>query len=305
MFEDIQGHETWASCEKVKKGWSSDDKYLIVTKTGEKLLLRVNDIEKYDAKKKEYEIVQKFSKLGINMSMPVDFGTCNFGEKVYMLLTWVEGKDLEAVLPTLSESDQYFLGREAGSVLKKLHSVEVVSEDYPVTTKKDKKLKQLKAYEDSDLRVLGDEVVIKYVRSNIDAIWHKNPVYIHGDFHPGNLIFTEDGDIGVIDFNRWEAGDPYEEFYKTELYATETSIPFCIGLIDEYFNDNIPQNFWDALAVYSAQASLYSIKWAEQFGHDDVVGMIKRFHSIFVHYDAFRTTIPRWYRSNFFKTLNT
>lgn len=37
--------------------------------------------------------------------------------------------------------------------------------------------------------------------------------------------------IGVIDFNRWEVGDPYEEFYKLESFARELSVPYCIGQI--------------------------------------------------------------------------
>ena len=67
-------------------------------------------------------------------------------------------------------------------------------------------------------RVENDEDAISYVKNNIDLIWRKNPVYQHGDFHPGNLIYMPDGQIGVIDFNRWEVGDPYEEFYKLEIF---------------------------------------------------------------------------------------
>ncbi len=33
-----------------------------------------------------------------------------------MLLTYVEGKDLEEVLPKLPEKEQYLLGREAGKI---------------------------------------------------------------------------------------------------------------------------------------------------------------------------------------------
>lgn len=97
----------------------------------------------YDAKKKEYEIITKYSRLGIRMSMPIEFGTCNEGKNVYMLLTWMEGKDLEEILPDLPEEKQYQLGREAGVILKKNHSIQVEEEDIPVETKKPKKLLQL------------------------------------------------------------------------------------------------------------------------------------------------------------------
>lgn len=37
-------------------------------------MLRFADIEKYDEKKKEFDIITKYSKLGILMSMSVEFG---------------------------------------------------------------------------------------------------------------------------------------------------------------------------------------------------------------------------------------
>ena len=129
MFMDIESSSNWQAVEQISKGWSSDKKYMIKTKSGELLLLRIADIEQYDSKKKEYEIITKYSKLGINMSMPIEFGTSNDGKNVYMLLSWIEGKDLEEVLPRLSVDEQYQLGRQAGTILRKLHSIEVDLED--------------------------------------------------------------------------------------------------------------------------------------------------------------------------------
>ncbi len=285
----------WSSIEKLSKGWSADEKYKIVTKQGKNLLLRISDIEKYDEKKKEYDIITKYAKLGINMSLPVEFGTCNDDKNVYMILTWVEGKDLEEVLPTLSEEEQYNLGRMAGSILKKIHSIPVDETDIPKTTKIEKKLMQLNRYETSDVRIPEDEIAVTYVKENINKIWQEKPVYQHGDYHPGNLIYMEDGTIGAIDFNRWEVGDPYEEFYKLESFAREISIPYCIGQIKAYFDDNVPESFWDILAVYVAHASLYSIKWAEKFGKEEIDGMVERCKVALKDYDGFRTSVPVWW----------
>ena len=118
---------------------------------------------------------------------------------------------------------------------------------------------------------------------------------MHGDFHPGNLIYMQDGSIGVIDFNRWEVGDPYEEFYKLESFGIEISVPYCIGQIDAYFNDNVPEDFWTANAVYVAQASLFSIKWAEKFGQADVDGMVRRARASMKNFDNFNLSVPKWY----------
>ena len=295
MF-NIKNSSTWLSAEKITKGWSSDEKYKIVTDDGQTLLLRISDISAYDYKKKEYEIVEKYSKLGFAMSQPLDFGVCNEGKNCYMLLTYVEGKDLEEALPQLSEKEQYLLGRESGKILKKIHSIPIDECDIPTQTKRERKLYQLSRYEDSPhLRVANDEVAIEFVKNNIDLVWKENPVYQHGDFHPGNLIYMPDEQIAVIDFNRWEVGDPYEEFYKLESFGIEVSVPYCIGQIDAYFNDEIPTDFWGALAVYCAQAALFSIKWAEQFGQKDVDGMLERCKRAFANYDNFNSIIPKWY----------
>ena len=257
--------------------------------------MRVADIGEYENKKKEFAIIEKYAKLGFPLSMPLEFGVCNDGKNVYMLLSWVDGCDLEEALPRLSEAEQYRLGREAGAILKKIHSVPLEEGDVPLKTKKEKKLLQLSRYEASDLRLPDDETAIRYVRENIDRIWQQPPVYQHGDFHPGTLIYMDGGAVGVIDFNRWEVGDPYEEFYKLESFGTEVSIPYCLGQIDAYFDDAVPSDFWAANAVYVALASLYSIKWAEPFGQAEIDGMVKRAERAFADFDSFRQIIPKWY----------
>ena len=295
MFMNIAIRKDWKNITLISKGWSSDKKYLVETANGEFQLLRISDIEEYETKKKEYEIITKYSQLGISMSMPIEFGTCNEDKNVYMLLSWIEGRDLEEVLPELSEQEQYKLGRQAGIILRKIHSIPLDSADVPATTKREKKLMQLARYEESDVRISGDEIAVAYVKDNINSIWNKTPVYMHGDFHPGNLIYMPDGNIGVIDFNRWEVGDPYEEFYKLESFGVEISVPYCIGQIDSYFNDDVPEDFWTANAVYVAQASLFSIKWAEKFGQDEIDGMVRRARNSMTNFNDFKKTVPKWY----------
>ena len=131
MYFNIESSINWEKVEKISKGWSNDNKFLVKGKANKKLLLRLSDIEQYDAKKKEYEIIKKYAELGIAMSLPIEFGICNEGKNVYMLLTWIEGKDLEEILSDLPQNKQYKLGREAGSILKKIHSIQVDKQDYP------------------------------------------------------------------------------------------------------------------------------------------------------------------------------
>lgn len=293
MAELSWRHPEWRSVEPVAKGWSSDRKYRIETDRGETLLLRLSDASKLEAKKKEFEIIQKYAALGFPMSQPIDFGVQD--DQVYMLLSWLDGEDLETVLPRLPEAEQHRLGREAGAILKQIHSLPVDPADLPKQTKRERRLWQLSQYEQSRLRLEHDETAVQYVKDNIGLIWSQPPVYQHGDFHPGNLIYQPDGSIGVIDFNRWEVGDPWEEFYKLQSFGKEVSVPYCVGQINAYFDGDPPEDFWRVLAVYVAWSSLFSIKWAEQFGSEEIAGMVRRCKAAFADYDGFRRIIPRWY----------
>ena len=296
MFEEIKTLENARQIEIITLGWSRDTKYYVELADNKTAILRLASIEQYEKKKIEYETIDKFAKTGIVMSQPMEFGVCNNGANVYMLLSWIEGTPLEEALPTMSDSVQYELGKKAGEILKKIHRIPVPPMYKPIQSKIPKKLKQLEDYCQSNIRIPGDETVITFIKEHINDVWAVPPVYQHGDYHPGNLIFTGNGEIGVIDFNRWAIGDPYEEFYKLEIFGTEISIPYCIGQIHGYFQGNVPIGFWRALSVYVAHASLYSIKWAMAYGEEDVKGMIRRCYRSFEHYDGFDAIVPNWYK---------
>ena len=283
-------------CRKIEKGWSSDNKYLLKDRGGRKYLLRLSPIDKREEKEKEYEILKLFSSLSFPTSSPIESGVTEDGKHFYMLLDWVEGEDLENVLPSFGAEKQYDLGLEAGHILSSIHSLPLRSEDTAFNTNIEKKIRQLKAYKESRNRIEGDDAIIEYLENNIGDIQIDEPVYLHGDFHPGNLIYTNEGRIGVIDYNRWKVGDRYEEFYKSECFGVESSIPFVKGLIDSYFSYSVPDRFWRAFAYYSLHAALYSIKWAEKFGEEEVEGMKRRGVRIISDFGNLKSPVPSWYK---------
>ena len=98
MYFGIEKSKDWLGVTPLNKGWSSDRKYIVETLHGEKLLLRLSDASLLDAKAREFAIMEKFLHAGKNMSVPLGFGKADNGKSVYILLTWVEGEDLEAAL---------------------------------------------------------------------------------------------------------------------------------------------------------------------------------------------------------------
>lgn len=114
---------------------------------------------------------EKVAALKIPMCMPIEFGTCNdttlYQGGVYLLQSWIDGEDLETVLPLLSETEQYVLGLQSGEILKTIHSIpapETQEEWEPRFNRKaDYKINK---YHECGLRFNGDEYVLAYIEQN-------------------------------------------------------------------------------------------------------------------------------------------
>jgi aminoglycoside phosphotransferase (APT) family kinase protein len=141
------------------------------------------------------------------------------------------------------------------------------------------------------------------VKDNINLICSKPPVYRHGDFHMGNLLYTPSGSIGVIDFQRSGCGDAYEDFYKIQMFDVPLSIPFSVGYLRGYFNGAPSEEFWRINSVYVAHTSLYSIIWAMPFGKNEVEEMSGRAFKNIEDFSGFSEIVPKWYTAPQFYSL--
>ncbi|MGL5415962.1 MAG: aminoglycoside phosphotransferase family protein [Clostridium sp.] len=304
-LKDIPSYESWKVVEKINKGWSKDSKFYIEDNEGKKLLLGISDKKDYLNKLEEFKFIKKCNRLPFSMSKAIEIGFCNKGNNVYMILTWIDGNSLNEVLNNFTEIEQYRLGVEAGKILKSIHSLKKdAGENIIPNDKREKMLEKLIRYENCKNRVKEDKFAIDFVRNNIGKINLSSPVYKHGDYHVGNLVLTTGGNIGVIDFNRWEYGDRVEEFYKIQSFDVEVSIPFSIGQLHGYFGGEPSLEFWNTLSIYVAYTSVNSIAWAEKFGEYEIKGMKKRCIDAFVDYNNFKDIIPKWYETNKQKYIN-
>ena len=297
MISDKSLLNEYNNIHKISKGWSADKKYFIESKTGEKYLLRVNPIEYLARKEKEFNIMEDVYKLEINMSKPIDFGICNNGQSVYILLSWIEGKDLDEEITSFSDEEQYNIGIKAGKILKKLHSISAPAEQEDWEQRMLKKFNyHLNEYKKCGIEIKNDNKAIKYVQENLYLLKNRPQTFHHGDFHVGNLILTSKNSLGVIDFNRWDYGDPYEDFYKMMFFSRDASISFARGQIDGYFNGEIPKNFFEILALYVADVILYSVVWAISYGEEEVNTMLRLADMIFSDFDNFNLVVPKWFK---------
>ena len=302
MNSAIPQSETWSSIHPILYGWSKDKKYQVILQNGQKLLLRISPMSQMERKQKEFAAIQRFNQLPHMMSRAISLGSALWeGEpSVYMLLSWVEGESLEGSFPGLTPRQQYQAGRQAVRILKDFPSLPLETGFAPSPEKKRRsmldKLEEYKA--SSHLRIAGDEKIIQFITEHIGLVQQGGLSSCHGDYHPGNLILTPEGGIGVIDFNRCRVGDRAEDFYKLQFFGKECSIPYSVGQIDGYFGGEPQKEFWELLAVYCAWSGLYSVKWAEPFGPSDVSNMIRRRKECLEDYDWFRRISPKWFEES-------
>ena len=278
---------------EIQKGWSADRKYCVKDENGKKYMLRLSANEQYDRKKAEFERMQKVQALGVSMCEPIEFGICEDG--VYMVQGWIEGVDARDVLPTLTDVQAYDLGIEAGQILKKIHTIPAPKgmEDWEIffNRKMDRKIEM---YKNCPLKYENGDLFIDYIGANRHLLAKRPRVYQHGDYHDGNLMIDESGHIVVVDFDREDYGDPWEEFNRI-VWCAQSSPKFATGMVDGYFDGQVPMEFWKLLALYISSNSLSSLPWAIPFGQEEIDVMTKQAADILSWYDGMKKVVPGWY----------
>lgn len=282
----------------VQKGWSSDQKFRVQAYSGPDALLRIRAGGSVDAHRLEYEFIQALYDRGLAVPRPRAFGMLGDTEGSYQLLDWVEGTDLEEALPALPPEAQYALGQQAGRLLRGIHHTPPIPGAPPPKDEKARALSKTARFEEMGLDLPGAKQTADFIRSHTHWLGATPMVSRHGDFHPGNLIYSHSGGLIAIDFNRWDIGEAAEEFYKLQIFTTETSLPFARGQLDGYFDGPPDTAFWQSLSVHVAIAALHSICWAVPFGPEEVAGMVRRFEQAYADYEGFTRVVPRWYEAS-------
>ena len=224
----------------------------------------------------------------------MEFGTDDAG--VYSIQSWVSGVDAEAYIPTLPKERQYAYGLDAGRILVRLHSLPAPegAEDWEVRFNK-KIDRKIAMYEACPLNYEGGEAFLRHIEKSRHLLAGRPQCYQHGDYHIGNMMVDEAGVLTVIDFDRDDHGDPWEEFNRI-VWCAQAAPAFAAGMVDGYFGGEVPMDFWNLLALYICSNTLSSLPWAIPFGDGEIATMRKQAKEILDWYDNMNTVVPGWYR---------
>ena len=279
----------------INKGWSGDQKYRAVTRDGSVYLLRVSAPERAERKQREFAQMQRVAALGIPMCQPIELGMCDEG--VYSLQSFIEGQDAEQYIPTLPAQKQYEYGYEAGQILSRIHTIPAPDGAPDWETRFNAKIdRKIAMYRDCPLKYDVDKPMLDYIAVNRHLLSGRPQSYQHGDYHIGNMMVDTDGRLVIIDFDRDDYGDPWEEFNRI-VWCAGASPAFASGMVDGYFGGTVPMNFWRLLALYICSNTLGSLPWAIPFGEGEITTMRNQQAEVLAWYDNMKNVVPTWYRS--------
>lgn len=279
--------------EPIYKGWSNDKKYCVTDENEMRYLLRISESSLHDAKLSEFHMMKKVAALHVPMCKPLEFGLCKEG--VYSIQSWIDGVDAEEVIHTLSDTKQYVYGLEAGRILCKIHSIPAPDDQEDWEIRFNRKIDaKIKKYNECPIKYEGGEAFLTYINENRHLLKNRPQVYQHGDYHIGNMMIDRSGQLQIIDFNRNDYGDPWEEFNRI-VWCGQKSPLFASGMVNGYFDGNVPIEFWKLLALYISSNTLSSVYWAIPFGQSEVETMLNQAKEILSWYDNMQTPVPSWY----------
>jgi aminoglycoside phosphotransferase (APT) family kinase protein len=109
------------------------------------------------------------------------------------------------------------------------------------------------------------------------------------------MMIDQDGKLIVIDFEKDDYGDPWEEFNRI-VWSAQAAPAFASGMVDGYFDGNVPMAFWKLLALYISSNTLGSLPWAISFGEEEVAVMRDQQKQVLGWYDNMTNPVPNWYR---------
>jgi aminoglycoside phosphotransferase (APT) family kinase protein len=257
------------SIEFIDKGFSPDRKYRVKTSDGDLLLRLCNEAQK-EHRREEFGRISQLFELGFPVAEALRFESVP--PFVGGLFRWIEGESGEVAVPAMGLEDQATAGWEAGVLLRRLHhALQGPEETVNEAVIRGQKF-EVAVEECATLRLdyPRAEELRKFVETNLWRLESRPVVFRHGDYHPANLIFQGAKLEAVIDFNRCDFGDPYDDFYKLAFFAAPLSPGFASGLIAGYFGGTPPVEFWPIYNVYVAAVVPADLGWCARLFPSDL-----------------------------------
>lgn len=94
--------------------------------------------------------------------------------------------------------------------------------------------------------------------------------------------------------------EDWEIRFNRIVWCAQKAPLFASGIVNGYFDDNVPMEFWRLLALYISSNTLSSVYWAIPFGQDEVNTMLNQAKEVLSWYDNMRNPVPTWYFKGYY-----
>ena len=294
LIKKISLLKDFSKITPVLKGFSSDEKFRVTVGITD-YLVRFFPLETMNKRKQEFELLQLVQNYTMYTLKPLEIG--DIDGKGYFITNYFQGVDMEDGLGHLTAEEQYEIGFLAGQELGKIHQIHAPSTEEPWETRKLKKHERyIREYEKCGVSFAEEKQVMNFIQSHLHLLKNRPNMLLHDDFHPANLILKDKKLEGIIDFGRYEWGDPIHDFTKLGLFSRNVSIPFSIGQLKGYFNGEEPPNqFWEIYSLYMATILFSNIVWAKNLHPTNLYVLMDKNEVILKDHDNFTLTKPKWF----------
>lgn len=277
----------------IEKGFSFDSKFKV--ETAQRIYLaRLSTFDTRDVKAREFTLIQQLYKAGVHCNEPIAFLQDEAMGSVCVIYSYLAGVDAEENITKLPPPVQYQIGIAAGEDLKQINGLSGTTNTWKVR-KWQKHENYVMRYFQQDFRFKADRQVLQFIETHYDPTEATCDTLQHDDFHLGNIILTGESYGGVIDFNRYDWGDPLHEFIKLEWFTWPVSEAFARGQVMGYFGRQVLDDATcSRIAVYIAMSIFSTLVWTLEFHPHTWPEAEKQMTMILNRYKNFEETRPLW-----------
>lgn len=229
---------------------------------------------------------------GISHALPLATGRT--ATTAYGIYPYLSGRTVRSVLlesPELAPR----LGQEAGRALRCIHDVIAPSGTAAWKERCQAKHDRYRAAVDGLLEPEWIERLDRFILLRLSLLAERPNHLQHDDVHLDNLLVENGHLCAFLDYGNHDYGDPWHDFVKCGLFQVETSPVFARHMIDGYFENEVPSNFWQIYSLYMAMVVFSALVWAIRFDVNGLEAMQRRVQRIIRDHDGFQCETPLWY----------
>ena len=210
-------------------------------------------------------------------------------DEYWVLNEWVSGNTFCSIMPSLKNDEQKRKVRQIADSLRRIHMENQM--DSTVVLQANTLMGLLQC---SYINRSTQELLLSYMLDKLPMIQKRHCTIVHGDLHIRNIILTEDDCIAFIDMDDVRYGDPYIDLvYASNLICSADEYYTYYLLLNYYFANNIPMDFWSIVNFYSIIKAISIMKSEVAMSMDEkpilsIEGLIKQ-------HCGFAEEQPLWY----------